>query len=47
MRADSLIGAELASWRLSSSPFSLRLVAYVLLGNHYHLVRATPDARRG
>jgi putative transposase len=25
--------------------FSLRLVAYALLGNHYHLVLATPDGR--
>ena len=25
--------------------FSLRLVSYVLLGNHYHLLVATPDGR--
>jgi REP element-mobilizing transposase RayT len=30
---------------LVNERFNLRLVSYALLGNHYHLVLATPDAR--
>jgi len=30
---------------LISQRFELRLVAYTLMGNHYHLVLMTPDAR--